>query len=64
MFEYVVITYINENIDKDNCFRFVSDYDDCDINPYNDYVPVTIGSNQSIFKIEDSPTNCKEIEYI
>ena len=64
MFEYVVITYSDSGICKDDCFKFKSEVDDCDIDPYGDNVPFTIGSNQTIVKIEDCPVDAKDIDEI
>ena len=66
MFEYIVITYNKDEIIQDDCFRFKSNYDDCDIDPYGDNVPFAIGSNQSVVKLEDCPLSIHidELEYL
>ena len=64
MFEYILITYNGEEIDKQNCYRFKSNYEDCDIDPYGDHVPFSVGSNQVIRHLIDSPINSDGIKYI
>ena len=56
MFTYVLITYKGESIAKDDCYIFQSDLPDLSIDPHNnDDVPIVLGSNQTIYDIEDSP---------
>lgn len=53
-FKYVLITYINEKIDTDNCWIFYSENDDVDTDPYT-RAGFSVGSNQSVYRYEDSP---------
>ena len=55
-YTYVVITYNKEEILKDECYIFQSEKFGLSIDPHNNNdVPFSIGSNQTIFNIEDSP---------
>lgn len=59
-FEYVLITYNKEKIVKDDSYKFSSKHDDLEINSYEkDHAPV-LGSNQTIYKLEDAPFIPKE----
>ena len=55
MFNYVLITYSKEKINKSACYHFSSPKDDLELNPYGNDVPFTVGSNQTIYKLEDTP---------
>ncbi len=60
-YKYVLITYKNDEIDKDNCWKFESIYDNCDKDCYGDHVSFAVGSNQDIFSMENAPYVPKQI---
>ena len=54
-YEYVLITYMDEEISKDDCYRFTSEHDNLSLDPYGDNVGFAVGSNQEIYALEDAP---------
>ena len=55
-YTYVLITYSGEEISKEDCYIFQSEKHGLSEDPHNnDDVPFAVGSNQTIYDIEDSP---------